>query len=107
MVDEERIIEDPLGNRIRFLNASCETNDPESEGEIYDDTVRVIQNPAILIEYGNGAQMEMYYYRSIGWNDTLLIKTRRVNGEWEVYYCERNPESTVVHELLRTGKQLM
>ncbi|HEY0065883.1 MAG TPA: hypothetical protein VGB46_00925 [Flavisolibacter sp.] len=101
------IITDPLGNKIKFLDNLCAIEQFMQEGEVYDDLSTVITRPAILIELSDTIPLELYYYRSIGWNHTLLIGVRKSGSEWEAFQCQRNPEFAVLSGLLKKGKQLI
>lgn len=101
------IITDPLGNRVKLPDNLCATERLKQEGEVYDDLTTVITKPAILIELSGSDPLQLYYYRSIGWNHTLLISVRRAGTEWEAFECRRNPEFAVLSDLLRNGKQLI
>jgi hypothetical protein len=76
---------DPLGKTIHLLPAILFPDN--KAGEIYDDAATVIQKPAILIEANENNETEYHYFRSVGWNNTLLITVRFKNGRWEAYKC--------------------
>jgi hypothetical protein len=107
MVNEMETIVDPLGNRVKLQGDICPEVSFKAGAEVYDDASTVISRPALLIELTQNLSIELYYYRSIGWNDTLLIAARKTGTEWEAYECKRNPSSTILSELLRRGKQLI
>jgi hypothetical protein len=101
------ILTDPLGNKIKFLDSLCAIEQFVQAGEVYDDLSTVITRPAILIELSDSIPLELYYYRSVGWNHTLLIGVRRSGSEWEAFQCQRNPEFAILSGLLKNGKQLI
>lgn len=101
------LITDPLGNKVNFPESLCTPEQLKQEGEVYDDITTVITKPAILIELSGSSPVELYYYRSIGWNHTLLIGVRRSGSGWEAFQCERNPQFALLSNLLKNGKQLI
>jgi hypothetical protein len=105
--DGSSIITDPLGNQVKFLDSLCAADQFKPEGEVYDDLTTVISRPALLIELTGSIPIELYYYRSIGWNLTLLIGVRKSGSGWEAFQCQRNPEFAVLSGLLKNGKQLI
>jgi hypothetical protein len=95
---------DPFGKTIHLLP---EIFFIESEAqEIYDDVTTVIKKPAIIIEVKENNETQFYYFRSIGWRNTLLIKARLNNDRWEAYDCIRNPSSEILLSFLKRGKQI-
>lgn len=105
MANEVASVMDPLGKNIYLLsNIILDKN--EDDG-IYDDATTIIRKPAILIELKEEDRSELYYFRSIGWNKTMMIKVRFNNNRWEAYQCIKNPSSNEVTSLLRKGKQLI
>jgi len=96
---------DPLGKTIYLLPGILFT---ESEAdEIYDDATTVIKRPAILVEVNENNETQFYYFRSIGWNKTLLLIVRWNSGRWEAYNCIKNPSSQILSSILKKGKQIL
>lgn len=96
---------DPLGKTIYLLNGFFFAENEENG--IYDDATVVIKKPAILIEADEVDGKEFYYFRSIGWNKTLLLAVRWNNERWEAYKCIKNPSSEMLSEILKKGKQII
>jgi hypothetical protein len=100
----EVITTDPLGKTIHLLPADLFTETETSE--IYDDATTVIRKPAILIEVKEKDETLYYYFRSVGWNNTLLITVRFNNNRWEAFHYVKNPSNQMLSSVLRKGKQL-
>ena len=104
MVDEVTTV-DPLGRTIHLLP---EISFPENEEEgILNDASTIIKKPALLIEIEENNEKQFYYFRSVGWNKTLLLIVRFNGGRWEAYKCIKNPSSQMLSTLLKKGKQLI
>jgi hypothetical protein len=104
MANEVMSIIDPLGRTIHLLEGiRVEEDDPD----IYDDVATVIQKPALLIEVDENNEIEFYYFRSVGWYNTLLIMVHFQNNQWEAYSRIKNPLNEVLNNLLKKGKQLI
>jgi len=101
----EVIATDPFGKTIHLLPeilfAEREAN------ENYDDAATVIKKPAMLVEVNENNERQLYYFRSVGWNSTLLITVRSNNGRWEAYNCIKNPSSKTLSSILKKGKQIL
>ena len=105
MANEVASVRDPLGKEILILS-SIILDRNEEEG-IYDDAATVIKRPAILIEIEEHNTTEFFYFRSIGWNNTMLIRVRFFNNRWEAYQSIKNPSSEELTSLLKRGKQII
>lgn len=104
MIDEV-IVTDPFGKMIHLLSRMpLDENDPN---EIYDDAVAVIKKPAIVIEIKENNETQIYYFRSVGWNSTLLIIVKLNNSRWEAYEYIKNPPSEILSAALKKGNQLL
>jgi hypothetical protein len=106
MVNEERTSIDPLGNVVFIVPGICAVKDGP-DAEIYDDVAIVIQKPALFIEVASGISKEFYYFRSVGWNNTMLITARFQHERWEACACVKNPPNDDLAQLLKKGKQLI
>jgi hypothetical protein len=107
MTNEVTPVTDPLGNTIFLSQGICMDENQKTDPEVYDSAITVIQKPAILVKMETDHQLEHYYFRSIGWHNTMLIIARFKNERWESHKCVRNPSSEVLSELLKNGKQLI
>lgn len=108
MANEVIVVTDPMGNEIYFVTANCFTPDEVQEHEVYDDVTAVIKKPAILVEIKNERnKKELHYFRSIGWQNTLLIKVEFLNNRWETIQCIKNPSNAELSELLKKGVQII
>src|SRR4029079_9399950 len=96
---------DPLGKTIFLLPDVFFTEDEANE--IYDNATIVINKPAILIEVNENNEDQFYYFRSVGWNNTLLIIARWNNDRWEAYNCIKNPSTKMLSSILNKGKQIL
>jgi hypothetical protein len=105
MANEVFTAVDPFGKTIFLLHGIG--LDGNEEHEIFDNAATVIQKPAILIEAKENDTAELYYFRSIGWHNTMLIKVKFNNNRWEAYNCTKNPSSEELSALLKKGKQLI
>lgn len=106
MTDEVVYIEDPVGNRISLAKKLCCIGDEEmGENDLYDDLYSVIKKPALLIQ--TDVPSELNYYRSIGWQFSVLIKAKWNINNWEAYQCIINPSDNDIVALMKTGKQII
>ena len=104
----EAPITDPLGKKIYLVPEICTIeNELHEEEEIYDDVSIVIKKPALIIEVNENDETKFYYFRSVGWEHTLLINVHYHNSRWEAYKCKKNPDSQELSILLKKGKQLL
>jgi hypothetical protein len=104
MPNESAVI-DPLGKTIHLL-PDIFFSENETE-EIFDDASTVIKKPALLVEVNENDVTQFYYFRSVGWNKTLLIITRWDKDRWEAYRCVKNPSSEELSAILKKGNQLI
>lgn len=100
----EVVIQDPLGKPIHLLTKSFFTEIESAED--YDDAATVIKKPALIIEVIENNATHFYYFRSVGWNSTLLIAVRFTNGIWKAYNVVKNPSSQTLSDILKKGKQI-
>jgi len=104
---------DPYGNEVKvpkkLLPAVLRM---ENNPAIYDGPERVIQHPALLLTSCNEPQAsltetcENHYFRSIGWENTVLISARKQEGRWTAYRCLSNPSFKLLAQLFRLTKRL-
>ena len=107
MANEVMSAVDPFGNTIFLLEGICVEGDEKIDPEIYDNAITVIQKPALMIKLETDQTTEHYYFRSVGWHNTMLISAQLINGKWESYKCVRNPSSDLLSALLKKGKQIL
>lgn len=106
MANEVMSVVDPLGNTIFLLEGICIENEtPDSD--IYDTAFKVIQKPAMMIKIETDHLLQHYYFRSVGWHNTLLISVLFNDGKWLSDKCIRNPTNEQLSTLLKNGKQLL
>jgi hypothetical protein len=105
MANEVIPVVDPLGNTIYLLEDLCVENE-EPDPEIYDTAITVIKKPAMVIETKNDHSIQHYYFRSVGWQNTILISVLLKSGKWLSDKCWRNPTYQELSDLLKTGKQI-
>lgn len=105
MANEVMIILDPLGKTVYLPPHMC--TDKNNEREDLEDAATVIRKPAVLIEAIENEQKKFYYFRSVGGNNTLLIRVHFSNDRWEAYSCVKNPSTRELSLLFRKGKQII
>src|SRR5689334_11893066 len=98
MANEARTVTDPLGHPVFLLDDLSEFT---AKGGIYDDVSKVISKPALIIETMNANEKEMHYFRSIGWDHTMLITVHFRNNRWEAVHYQRDPPNESLAEILR------
>jgi hypothetical protein len=104
MAYESRTVTDPLGNVV-LLPGDLFKLTPKAG--IYDDASAVITKPALLIEINNGNEKEMFYFRSIGWDHTMLIMVGQRNDQWEAVSYQRDPPNELLADIMKKGRQLL
>lgn len=98
---------DPLGNKIILPDNICDENGAFIQTEdIYDDVASVIQKPAMAFEVQD-ANIQNYYFRSVGWEHCLLISAIKENGHFKAYDCLKNPSPEKIRKLFRIGRRLI
>jgi hypothetical protein len=108
MANEVMSVEDPLGNTIHLLEGLCfENGHPDADAEIYDTAFNVIQKPAMMIKIEKDLTIRHYYYRSVGWHNTMLISVIFNDGKWLSDKCILNPSREELSTLLKDGKQVL
>ena len=97
---------DPLGNEVVLPHHLCALPlfNPD-EQELYDKPSKVIEAPAMILQV-NGTADETYYFRSIGWENLVLIGTRKVKGRWTAHLVVRNPSSQQLRDIYKNGNQV-
>jgi predicted 2-oxoglutarate/Fe(II)-dependent dioxygenase YbiX len=106
MANEDKVVTDPRGNHVLFTDRLCQLKDFEKDPESYDEFTMVIEKPAVMIEV-TAPTATLYYYRSVGWNNFVLIAARRSNEQWEAIECSKNPSPALLSELLKKGTQVI
>jgi len=106
MANDVRTVTDPLGNTIHLLQdihlMSC-----ENEKDMYDSPETVISKPAMLIEVTRELKKQMYYFRYVGGERTMLILVDYNGSRWEITECIRNPPNEMLSKIMKSGKQLL
>lgn len=106
MANEEMKVLDPLGKTIYLPADICDKDNAQAD-VIYDDVQTVIERPALLIEVTENSDYYFYYYRSVGWNQTLLITVHLRNSQWQAVGCQKNPSTRELSLILKKGKQII
>lgn len=96
---------DPFGKTIHLLPAVSIIENEAAE--IFDDAATVIEKPALVIEVTENNETQLYYFRSVGWNNTLLITVRHTNNRWEAYNFIKNASSQFLLSVLKKGRQIL
>ena len=92
---------DPQGIEVH-LSADLFTDD----GLIYpvDKLSAMLQTaveaPSCMILMQDG---DRYYFRSLEWNFTVLVRADCLQGKWEAVEWKKNPEPAYIQELLKGG----
>lgn len=101
------MVKDPYGNEIFIQQEMAEfTRHINSRDEILDDITTVIERPAMMFK-SNGAIIQLYYMRAIGWNKTLLVCAKKRHDHFEVTNCEVDPSARKLSELYHWADQLI
>lgn len=101
----ERAIQDPLGNNVLVDDTICNLQHYNLE-EIYDDVIAVIEKPALVFRIENGT-IEHFYYRSIGWNKTLMVIAQKIQQYFHAKECIVDPTKTFMASIFEKGEQLI
>lgn len=104
MAKNKIIVTDPRGNKIRLQKGLCVFKDFPLGKDAYDDLASVIEKPIIMIQMKDE---KTYYYRSVGWNITLLVTAVKKNNEWLAETCLLNPDPKMLSALLKEGNQII
>ena len=105
MASDVRSVIDPLGNEIILLHEI--TLHPGDDDETYDDPEMVISKPAMLFEVRRENKKQMFYFRYIGGDSTLLILVDYKNNRWETTESIKNPTTEMLSKIMKSGKQLL
>lgn len=95
---------DPFGFRILILGESCFPKEVTSDPEIYNGFQTVIERPAFIIVLPDHSPPERYYYRSIGWSKSVLIRAQQLEGNWQANECTFDPKDTFIKQLAAQGR---
>lgn len=102
---ERIILKDPLGNRVRFEPASILPGPKGSAHLRPKDLEAAITHPAMIIALEE--ESARYYYRSVDWNLTLLVRVTLENEIWFTESGNWNPSSPELTGLIKRGRQLL
>jgi hypothetical protein len=100
----QSMVTDPFGFRVIILDESCFTNEVTSDPEIYNGFQTVIERPAFIIVLPDNSPAERYYYRSIGWTKTVLIRVQKKDENWEANECVFDPSDALIKQLAAQGR---
>ena len=93
---------DPSGRDVLMPESLCiQGSDDPPAHLLNDDCQKVIETPACIIEL---ASDHLFYFRSVGWNFTVLIEAICRDGSWNAVRCLKNPATSYIVSLLRQGK---
>lgn len=102
MNNAETIV-DPLGNEVLFPKHLTDLSRLGKDLlDVYDMPAKVIEAPAIMMHV-SGSSEENYYYRSIGWENALLIGTKKIGNRWIVHSIQNNPSSQHLRDIYKAG----
>lgn len=101
MDNKTTIVTDPRNRQVHLPADLC--LQAEAQGPLpppYDAYAKVVETPACIIET---LDQHVYYFRSLGWNFTVLIETVLYEGHWVATGCYKNPDAAYIQQLLRGG----
>lgn len=102
-----KMVKDPYGNKIVIQQEMLEfTQHIKSLDENLDDLTTVIEKPAMMFKV-NGAIIQLYYMRAVGWNKILLVCAQKKHDHFEVINCEVDPSAKKLSELYHWADQLI
>ena len=97
---------DPFGNEVLLSRQFCELSAFVTDMmEVYDKPSKVIEAPAMMLQV-SGSSDETYYFRSIGWENILLIGTQKIEGKWHVHVVVKNPSTQQFRDIYKKGNQV-
>lgn len=100
MEKETTLIVDPRGRVIHLPSTLCLDLAVKGPSAYLDAPQTTIQEPACMIELSD---QELFYFRSVDWNLTLLIRVVFREGIWVATACMENPEPGFIQEQLKEG----
>jgi hypothetical protein len=104
-MEQAVILKDPFGLQVTIKDSLCFVDDPgERDSRLLNDFRTVIERPAFVIDMRAGNPPSRYYFRSIGWDTSLLIRAEWRDGSWLAKDCQRNPEELHLKNLAEQGK---
>ncbi len=106
MSTDVNTIQDPLGRTI-YLLQYAEVDVQEISHELYDDAATVIRKPAMLFEVIKELDKQLFYFRSTGWQRTMLVIVHFQNQRWETLRYVNNPSNEMLSEMMKNGSQLI
>lgn len=95
------LVDDPLGNTVSLSRLITSRSKHLQTGRIYDEACQVIGAPAFMI---HNIKDRLYYFRSFGHNNTVLLEAIREGGQWIAEACIHNPGTAFIGTLLQAGK---
>lgn len=102
-----KIVKDPFGNEVAIQQAVFEFARQLIQSEdVLDDIHKVIERPAMIFKMKEGC-LQLFYFRAIGWNRTMLIEVQKTNQHFEVVNYEVDPPLPRLAELNLKGERLI
>jgi hypothetical protein len=107
MSDEVYYIDDPVGHTVCLTQSLLSRADDSTlHLQPYDSLISVILHPALLIKVEKETP-ELFYYRSIDWQLSILIQTKPTLDCWMAYKCVVNPSDKEMVEIMKQGRQII
>ena len=97
-------VKDPFGYNIIVMDASCFPEEVTKNPDIYNGIHTVIERPAFIIVVTENEIQERYYYRSIGWTKSVLIRAQLNGPTWEANDCIFDPADSFIKKLAVKGR---
>lgn len=102
MENDNNIVTDPVGYDIHLPVGICNEGQEEmKQKSAFKSMQQVIEAPSCIIEMPN---QQRCYFRSLGWNFTVLICVALQEGKWTAISYSKNPSEAHIQELLKEGK---
>lgn len=101
MENKTTIITDPRNREVHLPDGLCMQGGAEGlPPNAYEDYAKVVETPACIIEWPDE---HVFYFRSLGWNFTVLIETAFMDDRWLATACYKNPDPAYIRTLLKDG----
>jgi hypothetical protein len=98
------LLVDPFGLEIILEDEDCFSDEKAGGRHYYNDFHSVIEKPAYIINLPSSSPPERYYFRTIGWEISLLIRSQLIGKEWRANHCEVDPADDHIKKLAEKGQ---
>ena len=94
-----KTVYDPFGNEIVLSQDLAQIIEMPNSTLCIDASL-VITNPAMMVECTDGT-FEKYYFRTIEWDNLVLVRAKKVNECFLADHYQVNPPNDFIHDLLK------